>query len=89
MTTETMTAADLSETLENLFETISDAREMEDTSDLADAMLDAIDDLTPKVDSVRSFESAGVMTSDAGLVVRLADGSEFQITIVQSKPAGC
>ena len=87
MTTEPMTAADLSETLENLFETITDAREMEDTSDLADAMLDAVDDLTPEVDSVRSFESAGVMTSDAGLVVRLADGSEFQITIVQSKPA--
>ena len=87
MEAETMTALDLQQTLEALFETITDAREMEDTSDLADAMLDAVDDLTPEVDSVRSFESAGVMTSDAGLVVRLADGSEFQITIVQSKPA--
>ena len=87
MTTEPMTASDLQQSLEALFETITDAREMEDTSDLADAMLDAVDDLTPEVDSVRSFESAGVMTSDAGLVVRLADGSEFQITIVQSKPA--
>ena len=87
MKTEPMTASDLQKSLEAVFETITDAREMEDTSDLADAMLDAVDDLTPEVDSVRSFESAGVMTSDAGLVVRLADGSEFQITIVQSKPA--
>lgn len=34
---------------------------------------------------VRSFEEAGVLTRDAGLVVRLPDGSEFQITIVRSR----
>lgn len=32
-----------------------------------------------------SFADAGVMTNDAGLVLRLADGSEFQISVVQSK----
>jgi CobQ-like glutamine amidotransferase family enzyme len=33
---------------------------------------------------VATFEDAGVLTRNRGLVVRLADGSEFQITIVQS-----
>lgn len=35
----------------------------------------------------RTFERAGLMTSNEGLVVKFADGSEFQITIVQSRDA--
>lgn len=35
--------------------------------------------------STSTFENAGVLTGDAGLVVRLGDGSEFQITVVQSR----
>ena len=35
--------------------------------------------------SVESFGEAGVLTRDAGLVVRMADGVEFQITIVRSR----
>ena len=31
---------------------------------------------------VRSYEEVGMLTRDAGLVVELADGTEFQITIV-------
>jgi hypothetical protein len=31
-----------------------------------------------------TFADAGLMTNDEGLVLRLADGSEFQLTIVQS-----
>lgn len=34
---------------------------------------------------VRSFEDAGLMTYDEGIVVRDSDGNEFQITIVQSR----
>ena len=34
---------------------------------------------------VRTFEDAGVMTYNKGLVISLSDGSEFQITIVQSR----
>jgi len=34
---------------------------------------------------VRSFEEVEVLTRNAGLVVRLPDGSEFQITIVRSR----
>ena len=34
---------------------------------------------------VVTFADAGIMTNNAGLVVRMKDGSEFQITIVQSR----
>ena len=34
---------------------------------------------------VRTFEQAGVMTYNKGLVITLPDGSEFQLTIVQSR----
>ena len=34
---------------------------------------------------VQTFEEAGVMTYDKGLVIRLPDGSEYQITITQSR----
>ncbi|MBL8765684.1 MAG: hypothetical protein JNM07_15710, partial [Phycisphaerae bacterium] len=36
---------------------------------------------------VTSYADGGYMTRDAGLVLRLADGSEFQITIVQTRHA--
>jgi len=34
-----------------------------------------------------SFEEAGVLTRDTGLVLTLPDGSEFQVTIQQSRDA--
>lgn len=33
---------------------------------------------------INSFEEAGLLTKNEGLVVYLRDGSEFQITIVKS-----
>ena len=33
---------------------------------------------------VRTFEDAGLLTGNRGVVVRMVDGSEFQISIVQS-----
>ncbi len=44
----------------------------------------ALDD-EEQIKSIRSFERAGLLTRNKGLVVTLVDGSEFQITIVQSK----
>ncbi len=35
--------------------------------------------------AVQSFRDAGVLSSDEGLVLRMQDGSEFQITIRQSR----
>ena len=34
---------------------------------------------------VDTFENAGIMTNNRGLVVKMTDGSEFQITIIRSK----
>lgn len=34
---------------------------------------------------IATFEEAGLMTRNAGIVVRLDDGSEFQVTIVRSR----
>ena len=34
---------------------------------------------------VRTFAEAGVMTYDKGLVISTPDGSEFQLTIIQSR----
>ena len=31
------------------------------------------------------FEDTGVMTNDVGFTVMMADGSEFQVTVQQSK----
>ena len=38
------------------------------------------------VSSVATFEEAGLLTRNRGVVLRMEDGSEFQITIVQSAP---
>lgn len=35
--------------------------------------------------SVRSFDDLGVLSDNKGVVVRLEDGSEFQLTIVKSR----
>jgi len=47
---------------------------------IADALYEQDD-----IASARTFEDVGVLTLNAGLVVRTSDGSEFQITIVQSR----
>jgi hypothetical protein len=39
----------------------------------------------PVVQNVMTFEDAGVMTHDKGLVLRTEDGREFQVTIVRSR----
>ena len=38
-----------------------------------------------EVTMVVNFQEAGMLTCNSGLVVRTIDGSEFQITIVQSR----
>jgi len=32
-----------------------------------------------------SYQDAGILTNNAGLVVRMDDGSEYQITVVRSR----
>lgn len=38
-----------------------------------------------EVADVRSFESAGLLTTNDGIVVKMSDGSEFQLTVVKSR----
>ena len=38
-----------------------------------------------QVTDAETFEEAGLLTRDIGLVIRTSDGSEFQITIVKSR----
>lgn len=51
---------------------------------LAD-LLTSETDSSDYVARVTSYEGAGVLTNDAGLVVRMMNGSEFQITIKRSR----
>ena len=53
-----------------------------DDEDRSDA---GLGDGLAEIERVSTFDEAGVMTSDAGLVITTADGSEFQLTIVQSR----
>lgn len=83
-----MNEIELQETLQNLFETLIDARdEVEGEDDditLADFVRDMVDE-SQEIARATTFEDAALLTSNRGVVLRTADGSEFQITIVQSR----
>jgi len=38
-----------------------------------------------ELNAIRTYAEAGVLTDNAGLVLHLDDGSEFQVTIAQSR----
>lgn len=80
-----MNPQDLSQVLEALFKTGLENDELEDVADELDLDDEVVHELDPTAVVVDSFERAGVMTTDAGFVVTFADGSEFQVTVVQSK----
>jgi hypothetical protein len=42
-------------------------------------------DVAPKLVRTESFEERGLLTRDAGLVLRFEDGSEYQLTVVRSR----
>jgi hypothetical protein len=75
-----MDTKEISELLENLFNEISGC---EDDDEIAPAELDP-DGVLYKC-RASSFQDCGLLTSDDGVVLRLGDGSEFQITIVRSR----
>lgn len=55
-----------------LFLLLTDGYEVEDTA-------------LAEVDMVVDYETAGLLTHDKGLILRMQDGSEFQLTINQRK----
>lgn len=46
---------------------------------------DLVDTALGEVSNIKTYAEAGILTRDSGLVLRMEDGSEFQITIKQSK----
>ena len=47
--------------------------------------LDLVDTALGEVSNIKTYAEAGILTRDSGLVLRMEDGSEFHITIKQSK----
>lgn len=47
--------------------------------------LDLVDTALGEVSNIKTYAEAGILTRDSGLVLRMEDGSKFQITIKQSK----
>ena len=47
--------------------------------------LDLVDTALGEVSNIKTYAEAGILTRDSGVVLRMEDGSEFQITIKQSK----
>lgn len=43
------------------------------------------DEVIGQIKDVVTYQDAGLLTSNAGLVIRLMDGSEFQVQIIKSK----
>jgi len=76
-----MTEHDLQDLLREVLDELVDAANDEDEDhplyDLAMRLA--------HVDRVATYDEVGMLTSDPGLVVRLDDDSEYQITIVRSR----
>lgn len=67
-----MTVQELQEALRNLVQYAEDGDDPETWESLC---------------SASTFEEEGVLTMNAGLVLRFTDGSAFQVTLVQSEAA--
>ena len=77
-----MTEREIEMHLADIFENISRADGGEDPIiPIAPALLEE----ERRITRVSTFAEAGVMTRSAGVVIRLRDGSEFQISIVRSR----
>lgn len=50
-----------------------------------DIELGYVDGSRIEIEDVRSFDDEGLLTKNAGVVVRVSGGHEFQLTVVQSK----
>ena len=55
-------------------------------TEFMDTLMATLDEaLDEEVRSVRTFEDVGMLTRDHGLVVTMVDGTEFQVTVLQSR----
>ncbi len=85
-----MTIEELQATLINTLETALEAQGLadgeDDDTELADLMRDIASD-TDGIERVLTYAATDIVTRDAGMVVRMSNGAEYQITIVQSRAA--
>lgn len=82
------TGTDIQDTLIGIIENLADARDEFDGENDDIALADIARDLVAEADgwaSARSFQDVAMLTSNAGLVLCMSDGSEYQITIVKSR----
>ena len=71
--------------LEELFQEIIEIYE-ERQEEEADVYNDSdVSNYEPTFASVMTFEEKGVLTNDRGLVIKMQDGKEFQVTLVRSR----
>ena len=52
--------------------------------DLASALVQWMEEQYEEDVDVRTYSEVGMLTTDAGFVVRTQDGDEFQVTVVPS-----
>ena len=74
--------------LTTLLESLIEAREEMDDGDGNGALADIAREMVDEADGlerVESFADAELLTTNAGLIIRCRDGSEFQLTVVQSR----
>jgi hypothetical protein len=71
---------------ESWFAVLEEAEEAEGTTEaeFGDLLATLLAD-SDEIEGVSTFSDVGVMTMNEGLVVRLYNGTEFQVTIVQSR----
>ena len=87
-----MNKVDLQVILEGVLEQLSERHVCDDDCREGGCDRDTDDEWKEDIDAdaaladcgVTTFEAGGYLTRNAGLVARLPDGSEFQITIVQT-----
>ena len=83
-----MNETDLQTTLLSLIQNLLDAREEIEGEDDDIALADIARDMVSEAEGLAhadTFDGAQLLTSNKGLVLRMEDGSEFQINIVQSR----
>ena len=64
--------------------------EEKDVEELLQAAIECLESLDanfvgPYVDTIHTFEEAGITSENHGLVIPFEDGSEFHVTIAKSK----
>lgn len=79
---EAVTEQTIEDCMLQLLELVMEARD--DADDPANDLAEQVEGLEA-IQTVATYADVGMMTRDNGLVIRTADGREFQLTIVRSR----